>query len=76
VWFRGASRREALRLGLRGWVRNRDDGTVEIVAEGPAGPVAEFMRWCHHGPAGAQVTEVRARAEPADDTLADFRIRS
>ena len=35
VWFRDSTRREANRLGLYGWVKNRFDGGVELVAEGP-----------------------------------------
>ena len=35
VFYRDSTRREAQRLGLRGWVRNRSDGSVETVAQGP-----------------------------------------
>ncbi len=38
VWFRESTRREAVSLGIKGWVRNLPDGTVEVLAEGGEGP--------------------------------------
>ncbi|WP_224365288.1 acylphosphatase [Hyalangium versicolor] len=58
VFFRESSRQEASRLGLTGWVRNRDDGSVEAVAEGEPAALEEFIRWCHRGPQAARVTDV------------------
>ncbi len=75
VWFRGSAREEAVRLGLRGWARNRGDGSVEILAEGPPGPMAEFTRWCHHGPSGARVAHVNQGSEPNGEELDEFRVR-
>jgi len=49
VWFRESTRREAERLGVRGWVRNRREGSVEVVAEGPEESVRKLVDWCHHG---------------------------
>jgi len=64
VWFREATRIEAERLGLRGWVKNCADGSVEAVAEGSAGAVRELEAWCHHGPPAARVVEVESTEEP------------
>ena len=50
VFYRDSCRTEARRLGVRGWVRNRDDGTVEVVAEGPRDRVDQFLSWCRQGP--------------------------
>jgi acylphosphatase len=58
VWFRESCRREADRLGVAGWVRNRADGEVEIEAEGPAGAVAALVDWARRGPDRAVVTGV------------------
>jgi acylphosphatase len=58
VFFRESTRIEATRLGLTGWVRNRDDGSVEAVAEGEQAALEEFIRWCHRGPQAARVTDV------------------
>ena len=65
VGFRFATQREASRLGLRGWVRNRPDGRVEAVAEGPAEAVERFVDWCQRGPPGALVRDVAVeRGQP------------
>jgi acylphosphatase len=66
VGFRHATRREALRLGLRGWVRNRGDGTVEVVAVGDATRLDALERWARHGPPAARVEQVEAAAMPDD----------
>ncbi len=44
VWFRDSMRREAEALGVRGWLRNRSDGTVEAVAQGSGSHVGFKMR--------------------------------
>ena len=62
VGFRHAMRREAQRLGLHGWVRNRADGTVEAVAVGADGWLDALQRWAHHGPPAAQVDTVEVTA--------------
>jgi acylphosphatase len=64
VWFREATRLEAERLGVAGWVRNCGDGSVEAVIEGEAGAVRELEAWCHHGPPSARVNEVITTEEP------------
>jgi acylphosphatase len=50
---------EAGRLGLAGWVRNRRDGTVEAVVDGPAQAVASIIERAHRGPPAARVSEVQ-----------------
>jgi acylphosphatase len=67
VWFREATRIEAERLGVRGWVKNCPDGSVEAVAEGSAGAVRELEKWCHEGPPSARVVEVVSNEEPPGD---------
>jgi acylphosphatase len=59
VGFRYFAREAARRLDLAGWVRNRDDGCVEIAAEGDDGRVRQFVAQVERGPIGAHVTEVR-----------------
>ena len=58
VFFRDTTRREAVGLGLGGWVKNRFDGSVEVVAEGPKGKADQLVQWCYHGPPAARVTGV------------------
>ncbi|MCD2185711.1 acylphosphatase [Actinomycetospora soli] len=58
VFFRASAEQEAGRLGVAGWVRNRSDGTVEMVVEGDDEAVEALVRWAHEGPARADVTGV------------------
>jgi acylphosphatase len=58
VGFRWATRTEAQRLGVDGWVRNRADGTVEAEVQGPDGAVERMRRWLASGPPGASVTNI------------------
>lgn len=58
VGYRHWCVRQAGRLGLEGWVRNRLDGSVEAVAHGPAAAVDRFTQACRQGPRGAAVDGV------------------
>lgn len=58
VWYRASTQREARALGLAGWVRNLEDGRVELVAEGPRDAVARLEAWLRHGPPHAHVERV------------------
>ncbi|HEV7558042.1 MAG TPA: acylphosphatase, partial [Kofleriaceae bacterium] len=58
VSYRASTVFEARRLGLSGWVRNCNDGTVELECEGDGARVATLLAWCERGPAGAVVTRV------------------
>jgi acylphosphatase len=73
VGFRDSMCREADRLGVTGWVRNRRDGTVEAVVSGSAAAVTEIVQWAHRGPPAAQVT--RVVVAEADGTFAAFEWR-
>lgn len=67
VGYRWWARGEARRLGLDGWVRNRADGSVELLAAGTAEAVAALEGLCRRGPASAQVAAVeRISAADAD----------
>jgi DNA ligase D-like protein (predicted 3'-phosphoesterase) len=63
VGFRDAIVRRARRLGVMGWVRNGEDGSVLVHAEGPEPAVEELLAYLHEGPRGARVAEVET--EPA-----------
>jgi acylphosphatase len=62
---------QARALSLRGWVRNRREGWVELLAIGPAEAVAALGWACAEGPAAARVTAV-TRSEAGDDGSPDF----
>lgn len=63
VGFRYSLQREALRLGLKGWVRNRRDGSVEAVVSGTASAVEALITWSHRGPPSARVERVENSVE-------------
>ncbi len=65
VGYRDWVRRQAERLGLSGWVRNRPDGSVEVLAAGSAMALDIFIGACRHGPPAAFVSKLElAPAEP------------
>ena len=74
VFFRAAAQREARRLGVGGWVRNRNDGSVEIVAEGEEDSIKEIISWAQHGPSAARVEGVDVRWKGYTGEFAEFRI--
>jgi len=74
VWYRGWTVDEATRRGLRGWVRNRADGSVEALFIGPAEAVSAMVAACRTGPTAARVSGV-SPAPAEDDGSHGFRQR-
>ncbi|HEY3314128.1 MAG TPA: acylphosphatase [Bacillota bacterium] len=74
VSFRYHMALRAQALGLTGWVKNRPDGQVEVVAEGDEDGLRSLTGWCRHGPPGACVAGVKVRAEAYTGDFKDFRI--
>jgi acylphosphatase len=72
VGFRYFLMREAQRLRLRGWVRNRDDGTVEFTAEGSRADLERLLQSAERGPRMARVDRVDARWSAAAGNLDSF----
>ncbi len=74
VFFRAAAQREARRLGVSGWVKNRNDGSIEVVAEGEEDAIKEIISWAQHGPSAARVEQVDVRWKGYTGEFAEFRI--
>jgi acylphosphatase len=74
VAFRASTHARAQREGLTGFVRNRHDGSVEAVFEGPREGVERLVAWCREGPPHARVDAARVHEEPLEG-LARFEIR-
>ena len=74
VYFRASAQREAKRLGLSGWVRNRADASVEILAEGEEAAIRELYGWAQKGPSAARVERVDTRWRSYTGEFPDFRI--
>jgi len=75
VGFRHAMRQEAARRGVRGWVRNRRDGSVEALVQGEAGALEAIVAWARQGPAGAHVAALRSAAADGEPEQAGFELR-
>jgi acylphosphatase len=58
VWYRGWAAAQARELGLSGWVRNRQDGSVEVLISGPETKVRTMIERCYRGPPAARVDRV------------------
>ena len=74
VWFRGTTCEQARSLGLTGWVKNRWDGKVEAVFEGPRSKVSRVVAWCYRGPRMAQVESVDLAWEQPTGEFVGFSV--
>lgn len=70
VFFRDTCRREAHHHRVRGWVRNRPDGSVEAVFDGSPDGVRAMVDWVRVGPPTARVDAVEVFAEPSEPSTA------
>ena len=74
VFFRASMQEKARCLGITGWVRNREDSTVEAVVQGTADAIEEIIVWAKIGPAQAQVERVEQESvDPENFTEFDQR---
>lgn len=74
VGYRYFVQRKAQQLGVFGWVRNNDDGTVELVAEGTRRQLEDLKRVVEEGPRLARVDRVETRWSEATGNLARFEL--
>ncbi len=74
VWFRQSSKQQAGQLGLHGWVRNTQAGTVTGVVTGDEAALALFQAWLRVGPPQAQITRLNWQ-QIADGEFSEFEIR-
>lgn len=74
VWYRAWSAEAARRLGVRGWVRNCRDGTVEMLVHGEPGAVERMVALCREGPPAARVDRIDVE-ETQEDVPLQFEKR-
>lgn len=74
VYFRQTTAEQAERLDLAGWVRNLDDGRVEVLFEGEAEAVRELAAWLQQGPERAEVSALELYEQPLQG-IAGFLLR-
>jgi len=75
VFFRHYTRKKAEELGLAGWVKNEEDGSVLIVAAGENTNIEEMIAWAHQGSPLAKVTSVDTAAETGPVETEGFEVR-
>ena len=76
VFYRVFSKKEADSLGVRGYVRNLDDGRVELVAEGSEEKLEKLVEACRKGPAMARVDDIRIEKSGSAEGFKNFEIRT
>lgn len=75
VSFRYYAKKVAVKLGITGWICNKSNGTLEIVAEGNEDVLKEFLGWCRNGPEHASVTDVKAKWKEGKNEFKEFSVR-
>ncbi len=74
VYFRMFTQKKAKQLGINGYVRNLEDGRVEIVAEAEADLLDKMIAWAHKGPITARVDQVESEDLLVDEAFTSFDI--
>ncbi len=75
VFFRVTARDMATSLEVKGWVKNRWDGKVELIAEGKKNAVNKIIKWCYEGPPGAIVINVEIEIQSFKGEFNNFSIQ-
>lgn len=76
VGFRFFTRRQAQKLGLVGYVRNLDNGDVEIVAQGDSEQISKLTEWLEQGgPVSARITNINIGQNSIQENLTSFKVR-
>lgn len=74
VFFRRSAKMQADKLGVVGLVRNRRDGSVEVIAQGPKSKVNAFIKWCKKGPPFAKVEKVEVEWRKNLEDFDEFEV--
>jgi len=75
VFYRDNTQKKASELGLKGFVKNLPDGTVEIIAEGPEDKLNELSEFCRNNPGYSNVTDIEIKKEKSTNEFDSFEIR-
>jgi len=75
VFFRQSTKVMAIKNNVNGWVRNLDDGRVEIVAEGENQDIDNLADWCKTGPANSRVDKFELSEENSAGEFENFEVR-
>ncbi len=75
VYFRANAQEKARSLGLTGWIRNVEDGSVEFEVQGSEDTIRQFLKWAEEGPPAARVDNIHIEEIPAVEEEEEFIIR-
>ena len=75
IFFRASTRRKAMNLNLKGWIKNLDDGRVEAIIEGKDSDVKKMLEFLQKGPLGARVTKFDVKEEKYQGKFEFFEIK-
>ena len=74
VYFRADTQKQANKLGITGFVRNKRDRSVEIIARADQDKLDSLINWCHRGPIMAKVSKVIVNEYALTETFTEFKI--
>ena len=74
VFYRNTAKTEAEKLGLFGWVSNKDDGSVELVVEGEKEKLEQLIDWCKKGSFLAKVNDIKIEWQDYAGEFKSFEI--
>ncbi|MBU1177552.1 MAG: acylphosphatase [Patescibacteria group bacterium] len=75
VMYRDSARRQAKKLDLVGWVMNKSDGTVELIAEGEEENLKQLIDWCYNGSMLAKVDKINIVWQEPAGQFKEFNIK-
>lgn len=75
VFFRANAKKIAESLGLRGYAKNMDDGTVKVIAQGSKEKLKELIEFCKKGSEMSKVSKIDFKFEKANDEFDGFEVR-
>ena len=75
VTFRANTKKKARRLNLKGWVRNTDNGKVEVVIEGEKDKIEKLIDWAWEGPSLAKVEDIDVEWQEEGQQFDDFKVK-
>lgn len=73
VFYRATAKEMAIKVGVGGWIKNTEEGNVEVVASGREEAINQFINWCKQGPSGAVVISIY-RTNLPEKQFSDFTI--
>ena len=74
VFYRASCQEAAMRLGLKGWVKNLPTSQVEVLVQGEKEKIEKLIAWCKKGPSGAKVTDINVGWLDSERDFSSFEV--